>query len=657
MNDYFDTSELVEVFFEEADSILQRLDEGILALEKDPDDQEPIREVFRAAHTLKGSSATMGFSDIANLTHNMESLLDQVRSGTRKITQDIIDALLLSEDTLRALLQAAKDGKGAHVSTEDAIASLEHMLNQDCSELPLDAAVISDVVSATEGQLQIKMQVADDCVMPSVRAFMVLNALEGKVDDLVTQPSQSKFDELQPGGILSICMKPLVEESIILAALGCINEIDIITETDTEINVPLKDVVETSKNEPKSQAYTIQTVRVGVDRLDNLMNLVGELSINRTRIVQVENQLSIHYKDDPLISGVGEASVQLGRTINELQEQIMKIRMLPVEQVFNRFPRMVRDLARKAGKQVEFVIQGGDTELDRSILEDIVDPVTHLLRNAIDHGIETPDDRLAHGKPASATVRLGARHEENCIVIDVEDDGKGISVQSVKNAAVAKGAISKEAGDRLSENDGLQLIFMSGVSTAKEVTDVSGRGVGMDVVKNNIERLSGNIEINTTVGAGTLISIRLPLTLAIVQALVTQVDNRIFAIPLTGVVETCRCKLSDIRMVAGRPALQFRDTVLPIVDLGDIFPSRLNNARPQRDEIIIVVVRTGVLRIGVSVDRIIGEQEVVIKSLSSYIGQIHGVSGATLLGDGRIALIVDVAGLPNLIEREILNAS
>lgn len=651
MSDYFDMSELAEVFFEEADSILQHLDEGILALEKKPNDQEIINDVFRSAHTLKGSSATMGFDDIADLTHNMETLLEEVRSGSRAITGEIIDALLLSEDTLRMLIQAAKEGGNAQVSTEEANSLIERVLSRNVTESEHDRPSAKNV-TLDNGSMSIRLRISDECVMPSVRAFMVINALEGKVDNLSIQPDQSKFDDLQPGAILSLCMNPVVDIDDIVSALNSINEIQILSDNESETDHAPR-MPEMPKADNKSQAYTLQTVRVGVDRLDTLMNLVGELSINRTRIVQVENELSARYRDDPLISGVGEASIQLGRTINELQEEIMKIRMVPVEQVFNRFHRMVRDLARKAGKQVEFIIQGGDTELDRSILEDIVDPVTHLLRNAVDHGVETPEERIANSKPATATVILAAKHEENCIIIDVEDDGRGIIAEDVKNAAIAKGAISKETAESLDDNASLQLMFMSGVSTAKEVTEISGRGVGMDVVKNNIERLSGSIEVRTSPGAGTLIRIRLPLTLAIVEALVTKVDSRAFAVPLTGVVETCRCSASDISIVAGRPALQFRDTVLPIVHLGDIFPARHSNNRPNCEEITIVVVRTGGLRIGISVDSIVGEQEVVIKSLGSYIGQVQGVSGATLLGDGRIALIVDVAGIPNIIEREL----
>jgi len=335
-----------------------------------------------------------------------------------------------------------------------------------------------------------------------------------------------------------------------------------------------------------------------------------------------------------------------------MQEQIMKIRMLPVDQVFNRFPRMVRDLAQKAGKKVNFVISGQDTELDRSILEDIVDPITHLLRNAIDHGIETPEERLKAGKPEIATVRLSAGNEENRIVISVEDDGHGIAVDKVKKSSVEKGFITQDQADRMTEKDALLLIFGAGVSTAKAITDVSGRGVGMDVVKSNIEKLSGSVDIHTEVGGGTRIELQLPLTLAIVQALITSVENRMFAIPLTAVVETSRCRKEDISTIEGRPVLQFRGSVLPLVYLGEVFPSHKHAKTKSEDEMIMVVVRTAGQQVGITVDELIGEHEVVIKSLGGYLGQVKGISGAALLGDGKIALIVDASSLARILERK-----
>ncbi|MFQ3549957.1 MAG: chemotaxis protein CheA, partial [Armatimonadota bacterium] len=406
---------------------------------------------------------------------------------------------------------------------------------------------------------------------------------------------------------------------------------------------------ESSKAEQQTEAKAIQTVRVGVDRLDTLMNLIAELVIDRTRISKIESDLSFKYENEDLVQNLGETAIHIGRVVTELQEHIMKVRLLPVGQVFNRFPRMVRDLSRKAGKEIEFVLVGEETELDRSILEDIVDPITHLLRNAVDHGIETPEEREAAGKPRTATVTLAAKQEENRIFIEVEDDGKGIDVEKIRAAAVKKGIVGAEAVARMNDDEALQLLFASGVSTKEQITEISGRGVGMDVVRNNIQGLSGSVDVQTELGKGTRFRISLPLTLAIIQALVTDVCGRIIVIPLSAVVETFRCDKKDIHSIDGHPAINFRGQVLPLVKLGFIYE---NIVQKIDDEwITFVVVNTGSMKVGLIVDKLIGEHEVVIKPLGSFFGDIPGVAGATILGDGRVALIVDVAGLQGLINK------
>ncbi|MHB0912682.1 MAG: chemotaxis protein CheW [Armatimonadota bacterium] len=651
MNDYLDLSELLEVYHEEADEQLQHLDEGVLALEKNPSNTQLVNEIFRAAHTLKGSSATMGFEEIASLTHAMENLLDKLRSGKQKVTQETINAILKSVDVLRTLVQHTRCGTPSEGLADEALASLK-AVSEDIELSEVKAERPSAGLDApSDDCTRIEVRIAEGCGMPSVRAFMAINILSGKGEIVAASPGQDNLETLEPGGVFTINFRPSAPMEEVLAELGSICEVSV------AVAERVNGSAEAPRAEADSQTHAMQTVRVGVDRLDNLMNLVGELSIDRARIGQVEGALAERYEGDALVSGLGEVSLHLGRVINELQEQITKIRMLPVDQVFNRFPRMVRDLAQKAGKKVNLVVSGNDTELDRSILQDIVDPITHLLRNAVDHGIERPEERLAAGKPECATVILSARHEENRIVIAVEDDGRGISVESVKQSAIAKGIVSPENAERMSEKECLQLIFAAGVSTAKKVTDVSGRGVGMDVVKSNIERLSGTIDVQTEVGVGTHISLRLPLTLAIAQAMLTSAQGRIFAVPLTSVVETSQCRREQISTIEGRPVLQLRGSVLPLVDMESVFPCRCSDERSAKDETILVVVRAGGQQIGLAVDGLIGEQEIVIKSLGSYLGQIDGISGAALLGDGKIALIVDVAGLPGILERDILTAA
>lgn len=670
MSDQMDMSDMLEVFLEEAVEQLQRLDDGFLALEKNPEDLQLVNEVFRAAHTLKGSSATMGFETIAKLTHSMESLLDGVRSGKQPVTPSGVDALLRSVDILRVLVEQTHNDEGSEEISIDAVLELLTKAS-DNTEVeavsPVPAASLPEK-SIADDCFRLEIHISHDCVMPSVRGFMAFNAIAGLGDIVSSEPKQESIDDLQSDGTLVVDFRPSVGKEEILRALRGIGEIEALIHEPEEhpssaaaapsVQPAAKKSPSTeAKGEADTQTHTMQTVRVGVDRLDRLMNLVGELVIGRTRIGQIGGVLSTQYERDTNIGDLGEASLQLGRVINELQEQIMSIRMLPVEQVFNRFPRMMRDLSQRAEKKINFVISGQETELDRSILEDIVDPITHLLRNSVDHGIETAEARKAAGKPEVATVRLVAKHEENRIVIEVEDDGHGISAESVKNAAIAKGKISQEAADRLTEQECLQLIFAAGVSTAKEVTDISGRGVGMDVVRSNIERLSGSVEVHTEVGVGTRISMRLPLTLAIVQALITMADNRVFAIPLTAVVETSRCKASDISTIEGYPVLQFRGAVLPVINLKTVFPTRSTIDSKMDEETILVVVRAGGQLIGLAVDSLVGEQEVVIKSLGSYFGEVKGISGAALLGDGKIALIVDVAGLPAIMSRRQTRAA
>lgn len=656
MSDPMDMSDLIEVFFEEADEQLQHLDEGFMALERNPEDTGLVNKIFRAAHTLKGSSATMGFEQIAELTHTMENLLDMIRSGQQPVTPEGVDALLRGVDVVRQLVEKARSGSGEEVVTADVVEALKSVSGAGSAGSSTAAAASAPpqaFVPIPDGCLRIEGRVAPECMMPSVRGFMVLKALTNKGTVRSCSPEQDNLDSLQPGGVISIDFEPSVPKEEIRAELGTICEIDIVVTDPTEkaAAAPPKSA-STGAAGTEPAAHAMQTVRVGVDRLDTLMNLVGELVIDRTRIGQIEASLTAKYRGERLVSGLNEASLHLGRVINELQEQIMRIRMLPVDQVFNRFPRMVRNLSQKAGKKVNFVISGQETELDRSILEDIVDPITHLLRNSIDHGLESPEQRLQAGKPDEGTVQLVARQEENRIVIEVEDDGRGIDVESVKRSAVKKGALTADAAERMSEKDALQLIFGSGVSTAEKVTDVSGRGVGMDVVRSNIEKLSGAIEVHTEMGVGTRISLHLPLTLAIVQAMLTSVGNRVFAIPLTSVVETCRCKKSDISTIKGYPVLQFRGIVLPIVHLSRVFPSRRGVSSDLTDITTLVVVKSNGQRIGVVVDALIGEQEVVIKSLGSFFGQVPGVSGAAQMGDGGIALIVDAPGLASILENE-----
>ncbi|MEN6581471.1 MAG: chemotaxis protein CheA [Armatimonadota bacterium] len=660
-------SDLLSVFLEEAEEQLQRLDDGFLQLERDPADLEIMKEVFRAAHTLKGSSATMGLKEIADLTHAMENLLDPLRSGTLSATPEITDVLLTGTDALRTLIGQVNNGEQMDLDTSE----IRERLKAACSGAQTDSAsskpankkkAPSKVKEDIEpGAMSIRLKVSDDCLMPAVRAFMVYNTLAPLGKLLSADPSHDKLEDLQAGQEMSITFAPSDGPDAVVAALKSVAEIDLVEFTvASEETSPQQDgkppasqkPAPTARSNAEPASKSIQTVRVGVDRLDTLMNLVAELVIDRTRMTQIGGELASKYENEDLVQGLGETAVHIGRVVTELQEHIMKVRLLPVEQVFSRFPRMVRDLSHKVGKDVDLVLEGQDTELDRSILEDIVDPLTHLLRNAVDHGVESPEEREAAGKSRRARVVLAAKQEENRIIIEVQDDGNGISLEKVKAAALKNGAVTEELLSRMSDDESLQLIFASGVSTAEKVTDVSGRGVGMDVVRNNIQGLSGNVEVKTEAGVGTTFRINLPLTLAIIQALVTEVGENIFVIPLSAVVETFRCRADEVHYIDGHPAINFRGSVLHLCKMSNLFGSQHDMSLSSDDGwITFVVARTGALKLGLVVDRLVGEQEVVIKPLGAFFGDIDGIAGATILGDGRVALIVDVGALGALVNR------
>lgn len=650
-----DMSDLLGVFLEEADEQLLKLDDGFLQLEKDPSNFEIVKEVFRAAHTLKGSSATMGLTEIAELTHSMESLLDSVRNQVVSVSPDIIDLMLAGIDALRKLIEQVRNGEPLSVETDDLAARLKAASGADAasSPSPIPRARREDPSTADmdPGTVKLIVEISPNCLMPAVRAFMVYNALAGLGDVVSAVPPSDDLDSIVAGQRIVINFRPAADASSVTDAINGLAEVELV-DAVMPSDVAASPVGQRRPASPETGEHAtkaIQTVRVGVERLDTLMNLVAELVIDRTRLAQIENGMALEYENEDLVQNLGEAAAHIGRVVTELQEHIMKVRLLPVEQVFNRFPRMVRDLAHNAGKEIEFVMEGQETELDRSILEHIVDPITHLLRNALDHGIEKTEDRRATQKPAVAKVVLAAKQEENRIIIIVEDDGNGIDVEKVKRAAVKKGAVTEEMLSRMSDTDCMQLIFASGVSTAEKVTDISGRGVGMDVVKNNIQGLSGSVEVLTEMGKGTRFRISLPLTLAIIQALVTGVDDRVYVIPLSAVVETFRCDEDDVHYIDGNPAINFRGSVLPLVKMSSLFQHDSATDGSIRDSATFVVVNTGTLKVGLVVDKLIGEQEVVIKPLGAFFGNLRGIAGATILGDGRVAVIVDVSGIGSMV--------
>ncbi len=719
------TDDDIKVFLAEADEQLQFLEDGLLALEQTSDDPEVIAQIFRAAHTLKGSSATLGHDKMAKLTHSMESALDLVRKSRVDVTSALMDLLFECLDMLRVLnreISTAQDSGADITALNDRLldviewadghegAGVDAGPNGDAAgaaALDQAAAMPSDGVYAGElagpGDVKIRVTFSKTCPMPSVRAYQVIDRLSALGGIAFSQPG---LDRIEAGDDISDLvvvveydgdvLEPLVSaakdvsdvETACVIHVGHVGSTRAAAATAAAVaasgpvhggasadsaaaGAPVGSRAGTGAaaqaGSPTAGKAAVRaaavaagtvaratTVRVDVARLDILSNLVAELVIDRTHLAQVESRLAENYGGDEVVSELNRTSTHIGRLTTELQEAINKARMFPIDNVFKRFPRMVRDTAQKQGKEVELVIEGEDTELDRSVSEEIGDPLIHLLRNAIGHGIESPEERVKAGKPAKGTVRLSAFHQENYIVIQVADDGRGIDPEVIKASAVRRGIISEEAAARMSDKDAMGLVFMSGLSTAAKADDVSGRGVGMDIVRKNIEKLNGSIAIDTAIGRGSTFTVKLPLTLAIIRALLVSLGERIYAVPLNSVREIARVESSDIKSVGGHEAIRLRGEVIPLLRLGEIFDVRDADgsehppAKKERVFVVVAVCHEG--QVGLAVDRLVGEMEIVIKSLGTFVGNIPGVSGVTILGDGRVALIVDV---PSLVRRVV----
>lgn len=694
--------EELKVFLEEADEHFQTLEEDLIRLEKEEEFNEDLmQEIFRASHTLKGSSATIGHNRMAQLTHGMENVLDKLRKKQLTVTSDLVDIMFECLDCLKVLKDEILNDEESDLELGDILGKLGSVheaapgsdfptTNQPAPDKTpdkqTDAKISIDLSweerdtlhdAAERGLKPYVIQLLFDVEpeMLAVRTFVTLMALNETGEMLKSNPSTEEIEREQVTDTLIMLILTKDDEAKIREIVSTLPniaqyEIQPFNDNVTQGEAPTVQGVEKAGeaeaecdeaesgdrneiNEAKNKAATTtknnnakkanRTVRVDVELLDSLMNLVGELVIDRTRLFQILGNLEVNYEMDEVSQDLGRTSVHIARVTTQLQEQIMKARMLPVENLFNKFPRMVRDLSQKAGKEVDFVMTGQETELDRSIIEEIGDPLIHLLRNAVDHGIEPPDQRVAKGKPRIGQLKLQASHEENHIIITIKDDGRGIDPEVVKKSGVKKGMITEDQAKRLTDKEAINLIFMSGLSTVAKVTDVSGRGVGMDVVRNNIEKINGATEIDSAVDKGTEFKIKLPLTLAIIRALLVSIDKSVYAIPLSSVTETIRMQQDQIEYVNNQEVIVVRGKVLPLVRLKKVF--RNSNDNEDRGKLFVVVVNLAGQQVGLVVDSLVGEQEIVIKSLGKYIGDVQGISGATILGDGNVALIVDVSNL------------
>ncbi|MEG6568061.1 chemotaxis protein CheA [Thermoanaerobacterium saccharolyticum] len=664
----YDTPEFIRAFLDEVDEQLELFEENILKLEQNVNNDEIIKTLFRVAHTLKGSSAAVGFEKMKILTHEMENVLDKIRSGKIKVIKPVIDVLFRCLDELKTLKEEFSSNRNDIKADITLTLSELHKYMSDDQLLKetINPKINKEFKLDLEQQIQAQQAVASglnvfvcevklkkDCVMKTVRAFLVLNFLNQLGTVIKSEPDITDMnDNIDVESISYLLITEFDKEELKVKVLDRMLEIESFNadsfdlslmhrQSDNGCNVTKSNGYERQNtNETKNKAN--QTVRVDIGRLEKMMEMVGELVIEKSRITQIVSLLHERYNSDNSFEDLEEISNQISRITNELQELVLKVRMLPIKQLFSRIPRLVRDLANSLHKEIELVIEGEDTELDKTIIEDLADPLVHLIRNAADHGIETPDERLKEGKSPKGNIRVNAYHQENQFILIVQDDGRGINLNKVKEVALEKGIISRQDSDLLNDKEILELIFKPGFSTSQSISDISGRGVGMDIVRNNINKLNGVIEVETKEWEGTKFIIKLPLTLAILNGLLIRINNEIYAIPVSNVIEIVRLNEKEIKKVKKQDVVIIRERTISLIWLHDYFkvPRKRRNKN-----IIIVILGIAEKRFGLVVDELIGNQEIVVKNFSSYIGKLDIFSGATILGDGNVACILDVAGI------------
>lgn len=684
-----DMNQYLSMFIDESNDHLQSLNENMMGLEANPEDLSIVQVIFRSAHTLKGMAATMGYEDLASLTHQMENVLDLVRNNKLRMQDFIFDTLFKSLDALESMVENITGGGDGKADVSAIVSSLQAIVrgenpnaagngatevvpgSSQAGSTPIfldefQFSVLEQSIQEGHKVMYVEVSIRKDCQLKAVRAYMVFDLLERSGEVVKSFPSvqdieQEKFE--QSFSLYYITQKDSEEIQSMVLSLSEIDNVTAVTldqeslqqlgqETTANAEVAAASVasaptdstpaavpVAPSKEEgtkvaPRAAAggAPSRTIRVDIERLDVLMNLFSELLIDRVRLEQLASE--VQNQD------LTETVEHMSRVSADLQNIVMKLRMVPVDTVFNRFPRMVRDLAKSLDKKVDLVVTGAETELDRTVIDEIGDPLVHLLRNAVDHGVESIADRLAAGKPETGTINLRAFHSGNHVFIEIEEDGAGISRDKVLKSALKKGVVTSEEAAQMSDLEVHQLLFAPGFSTAEVISDISGRGVGLDVVKSKITSLGGNVTIYSTYGKGTNFSVQLPLTLSIIAAMLIRLGSEKFAIPLSSIVETGIVKQSQIRTIHGNKMLEFRNSHIPLVSLSRIF-SIPDYDESNEEETEIVVVRKGERLVALAVQDFIGQNEIVIKNLGKYLPDVEGISGATILGDGQVALIID----------------
>lgn len=653
------TQEDLQVFLDEADEQLQLLDENIVAIEGLDDSSDLIQEIFRAAHTLKGSSAMLGYPEMTDLGHAMETLLDKVRKGSLAPTTNVVDALLHSLDKLRLLKDALIELPDEPIDVSGVVAEL-NAAGGDEGDGPVTKAVVVELsltdkekarvveVLKTEEKakaFRVRATLDDGCEWAAVRWFQVLGELSDAGELIASNPTQQQIEEEAAGAILEALVVGEIDETELVQRVRSIADVSSAEIEDFKIQSAVTD--DKSPAAAAGAGNKAQTIRVDVERLDHMMNVIGELVIDRGRISQIGRDLENKYRDEALVKDLAKTSAHIVKVVTELQDRVMEIRMLPIGTVFGGFPRLVRDLAQSLDKKVEFVVTGQDTEIDRTVIERVRDPIVHLLRNAVDHGLEAPEERRKAKKAEKGVLTLSAYHEQGHIVVEVSDDGHGIDTDALRASAVKKGFLTREAATNLDDQEARELIFLAGNSTAEKTTDVSGRGVGMDIVRSNIEAIGGFVSVESELGKGATFKLRLPLTLATVQSLLVKSDGDMFAVPLVYVLETRKVPRDDVHIVNHNEVFNLRGTVLPLVRLTDAVGWESRRNEKTEDE-YVVVVRAGETQLGLVVDSVVEPQEVVVKPLGGFIGDVRGVAGASILGDGGLALILDIATMINM---------
>ncbi|NLV88046.1 MAG: chemotaxis protein CheA [Tissierellia bacterium] len=660
-----DINQYINIFVEESKEHLQSLNDVLLELEKNPSNLEYINEIFRVAHTLKGMSGTMGFTNMANLTHDMENVLQAIRNNEVEVSDEIIDLLFECFDALDTSVNHIIDhGSEGSTSNKDLIQKLNKLLSKEKNNknnysqrhtMELEHHLVEVLNKAAQEGLsayKIDILLKETCMLKAARAFIVFNTLETFGEIVYSNPPVEDIEDEKFDLTFSIMLITSSIEAELLDSLNQISEIekieitllddsiDIIEINDVEPNTD-KDFSEFHKEDTKNEKETHsnvgkigKTVRVDIDRLDNLMNLVSELIIIKTRMDDLSGKATGE--------NMTEAIEYLERITTSLHDAVMKVRMVPIERVFNRFPRLVRDLSKELGKEIDLQMSGEETEVDRTVIDEIGDPLIHLIRNSIDHGIELPKDRIKIGKPERGNLILKSYPDGNNVVIEVEDDGKGIDYKKIVRKALEKGLLTEKEAENLSIEESINLLFLPGFSTAEKVSDLSGRGVGLDVVKSKIESINGSVEVESVEDKGTKFIIRIPLTLAIIQALLIKLSDEIYAIPLSSVTEIVNISSSDIRDVQGQEIALYRGKTIPVLRLKALLEIPEDDVD---EDLVVVVVNKGEKQAGLIVDSLIGQQEIVIKSLGKYLAGIKYISGATILGNGNISLILDVNSL------------